>query len=135
MILKLILTSSICFFLSCKSKLILTDENLNRDGRIEYKYDDNLTEKEIKYFSNILKTNKNQITNTKLYVFIKSWEYTTYLYGGNNKNGIDCSALMIELFDYVHDEDLPRTSGEMYVDKRFIPLTEKNLEFFRYMPT
>ena len=110
---------------SCGTKKrYITEDDLNRNGKREYQYNDNLTPKELKYFASKLRTKKEQITNTKLYVFIKSWESTTYLLGGENKNGIDCSSLMQELFKYVYKESLPRTSGEMFVDRKFRPLKE-----------
>lgn len=123
-----IVLSIVFVVVSCGTKKrYITEADLNRNSKREYQYVDNLTPKELKYFTNKLKTKKEQITNTKLYVFIKSWESTTYLLGGENKNGIDCSALMQELFKYVYKENLPRTSGEMFVDRKFKPLKENEL--------
>lgn len=134
----IILLLSIALF-SCKAKSnkIITDKDVNRNERGNYKYKDGLTKKELKYFAEKLHTKKEFITNTKLYVFVKSWEQTTYLYGGINKNGVDCSALMVELYSYVYNENLPRTSGEMYSDDNFRAvkanetLQEGDLVFFK----
>ncbi|MEO8234249.1 MAG: C40 family peptidase [Flavobacterium sp.] len=128
--------------LSCKSKPIITDNDVNRlnfnsNERVVYDYKKTLSNEEITYFSKKLNVDKKAITNEKLYIFIKSWEETTYLLGGVNKNGVDCSALMQELYKYVYDTKLARTSTEMYGDKRFKmikegqPLEEGDLVFFK----
>ncbi len=128
--------------ISCKSKPIITDTDVNRlnfnsNERAEYDYNEHLSKEEIIYFSKKLNVDKKEITNEKLYIFIKSWEETTYLLGGVNKNGVDCSALMQELYKYVYDTKLARTSVEMYGDKRFKmvkegqALEEGDLVFFK----
>lgn len=127
---------------SCKPKPIITDTDVNRlnfnsNERVVYEYKDKLSPEEVKYFANKMSVDRASITNQKLYVFVKSWEETTYLLGGVNKNGVDCSALMQELYKYVYDVKLPRTSVEMYSDKRFKavkedqPLEEGDLVFFK----
>lgn len=117
------------FIVSCKSKPIITDTDVNRlnfnsNERAEYEYNEHLSKEEVTYFSKKLNVDKSEITNEKLYIFIKSWEETTYLLGGVNKNGVDCSALMQELYKYVYDIKLARTSVEMFSDKRFKTLKE-----------
>lgn len=127
---------------SCKTKPIITDNDINRlnfnsNERAEYEYNEHLSSEEIVYFAKKLNSDKKEITNEKLYVFIKSWEETTYLLGGVNKNGVDCSALMQELYKYVYDTKLARTSVEIYSDKRFRvvkeeqQLEEGDLVFFK----
>ena len=72
-----------------------------------------------------------------MYIFIKSWEETTYLYGGEDKNGIDCSALMQRLYEHVYNVTLPRTAAEMAFYKKIKlhdpvdQLVEGDLVFFR----
>lgn len=39
---------------------------------------------------------------------------TPYKYGGNNKNGIDCSAFTQNIFSKTLDENLPRTAHDQY---------------------
>lgn len=59
-------------------------------------------------------TNEKQlITN-----FYKKWEGTPYLWGGTNKSGIDCSALMQVLFEEVYNLSIPRTTGEQMEEGR-----------------
>lgn len=89
------------------------------------------------YFSKKLDVKKEEILNGKLYNFIKEWEGTKYVYGGETKYGIDCSALMQHLFKKVYDCSLPRTAAEMGLDERFNlfkstkHLKEGDLVFFR----
>lgn len=119
---------------SCKTKPVITDNDLKSSANKEYEYSGRLSDKEIKYFSKKLKSKKDEISNQKLYSFIKSWEHTTYLYGGNDKNGIDCSAITQRLYSYVYKTTLPRTSVEMFQDKRFKnvkTLEEGDLVFFK----
>lgn len=111
-------------FLSCKVKKdpkILTNEEVDSMRGITtktYNYETTITEKDKKYFANKLDVEPETITNEKLYAFIKSWDGTTYLYGGEDKNGIDCSNLMQRLYKQVYNVSLKRTSAEMGIDKR-----------------
>lgn len=119
---------------SCKSKPVITDKDLSTSKPKEYTYSGKINSKEIKYFAKKLEAKKEEIANEKLYSFIKSWEHTTYLFGGVDKNGIDCSAITQRLFNYVYEVQLPRTSQEMYHDKRFKNVKnpeEGDLVFFK----
>ena len=42
----------------------------------------------------------------------RTWLGTKYKYGGNTRNGIDCSGLVVEVFRSVMGIKLPRTSAE-----------------------
>ncbi len=102
-----------------------------------YTYDTVLTDEDKKYFAKKLDVQETEILNEKLYNFIKSWEGTKYVYGGTTRRGIDCSALMQELYPYVYKKELPRTAEEMTLDKRLElfksdeKLREGDLVFFR----
>ncbi len=43
-----------------------------------------------------------------------SWLNTPYRYGGNNRNGIDCSSLAQNIYAQAYHYSLPRTSKEQY---------------------
>lgn len=133
------------FFASCSTskEFIVTDSYLasktsekKKSGK-GYTYDTTLTEEDKKYFAKKLGVSEDEILNVKLYNFIKSWEGTRYIYGGETRNGIDCSALMQQLYTYVYNRDLPRTAVEMSLDSRFDlfqpngKLREGDLVFFR----
>lgn len=52
---------------------------------------------------------KNNI-NSKLYTFYSNWKGVKYRYGGNSKNGIDCSALIQKAYKNSFNISLPRTT-------------------------
>ncbi|WP_310557562.1 C40 family peptidase [Flavobacterium sp.] len=143
MIKKLGLVLLIAFlFVECKSKKIdpLTNgevESILGVAPKSYTYDKKLTDEDKKYFADKLDVKVEEITNKKLYIFIKSWEETTYLYGGEDKNGIDCSALMQRLYKHVYNANLPRTAADMAFYKKIKlhdpvdELREGDLVFFR----
>lgn len=133
------------YFTSCNpsKEFVVTDSylasktgNKKNSGKV-YTYDTTLTEEDKKYFAKKLGVNEDEILNVKLYNFIKSWEGTKYVYGGETRSGIDCSALMQQLYTYVYNRELPRTAVEMSLDSRFElfqphgKLREGDLVFFR----
>ena len=64
---------------------------------------------------------------------ILEWYGTPYQYGGNSKNGIDCSAFVQTLMNDVYNVQLPRTSDEQYDYCQHIDtsnLQEGDLVFF-----
>lgn len=47
-----------------------------------------------------------------LFKCFKKWEGTPYLWGGETRLGIDCSAFMQKIFEDIYDTNIPRTTGE-----------------------
>lgn len=90
-----------------------------------------------KKYAESLHVAPDEITNVRLYSFIDNWLYTPYLWGGTTKQGIDCSAFVQQLLEYVYQINLPRTSLEQfYTDwiELFIStqyLREGDLVFFK----
>jgi hypothetical protein len=73
------------------------------------------------------------IKNLNLFRLIDDWYGTRYILGGNNKSGIDCSALMQVLFTSLYGIALPRTAKEQFDFTRRISRTdlrEGDLVFF-----
>ncbi len=73
-------------------------------------------------------------TEYKLKNFINSWMGVRYVFGGDSKKGIDCSAFVRRLYKSVYDVSLPRTCIYQYqlvtkVKKECLELGE--LIFFR----
>lgn len=140
-----ILTLLVSGFTSCSSNkdFIITDEHVDKEintGKSHTAkpvYNTVLSDADRKYFADKLGVKPADILNEKLYNFVKAWEGTKYVYGGENRKGIDCSALMRELYSYVYDRKLPRTAAEMALDKRVDlfkvkeNLREGDLVFFR----
>lgn len=135
----------ICF-VSClpKKDFAITDDfvasqagSTKKGTGNKHTYNTVLSDEDKKYFAKKLEVSETEILNEKLYNFIKSWEGTKYVYGGETRNGIDCSALMQELYTYVYKKDLPRTASEMSMDNRIElfksneKLREGDLVFFR----
>jgi cell wall-associated NlpC family hydrolase len=89
-----------------------------KTARPKYTYATVLSKEDRKYFAKKLDVNEEEIINERLYNFIKSWEGTKYVWGGETRNGIDCSALVQQLYSYVYKKELPRTAQEMTLDKR-----------------
>ncbi len=55
----------------------------------------------------------------QLVIEMKTWFGTKYVYGGNDRNGIDCSGLVQQAFKTI-GINLPRTSATMRIDKKGI---------------
>lgn len=76
------------------------------------------------------------IANPDLWSFIDNWWGTPYRYGGESRNGIDCSAFVQALYSIVFGiSTLPRTAQQQYSDSRKIKriknLKPGDLVFFR----
>lgn len=118
-------------------ELVASEAKKKKEKREKYTYDTTLTEEERKYFSKRLEVSQEEIINERLYNFIKSWEGTKYVWGGETKRGVDCSALVQQLYSYVYKKELPRTAEEMTLDNRIElfksdeNLREGDLVFFR----
>ena len=100
--------------------------------KVSYLSGDDITK-----YANKLGVSKEDIKNEKLYHTINSWLGTPYLWGGDSKSGIDCSAFVQEIYHKVYQKELPRTSIEQFYmdtkvhfkDQQY--LKEGDLVFFR----
>lgn len=88
-------------------------------------------------YAGYLGVTPERISNIPLYKFIDNWMNTPYLWGGDDKKGIDCSALMQLLLDSVYAIKIPRTSVQQFytqwIDKfrSTKHLSEGDLVFFK----
>ncbi|WP_461532418.1 C40 family peptidase [Sinomicrobium sp.] len=112
--------------------------DLEEELKEEKKEPELITIEQKRYFARKLGVPVSEITNQKLYAYIVEWEGVPYLYGGNTKRGIDCSALMKNLYQEVYGVELPRTASEILLhDEQVEPfrsteyLQEGDLVFFR----
>ncbi len=72
----------------------------------------------------LMNTEVEAVQNLSLFSFIDEWMGTRYRMGGTNKWGVDCSALMQNLFTEVYKTSLPRTAREQYSFAQKISRTE-----------
>lgn len=71
--------------------------------------------------------------NNTLYELVNSWLGVPYLYGGNDRNGIDCSAFVGIVYRQIYGINLHRTSNDMLRDVELIgrsQLQEGDILFF-----
>ena len=62
----------------------------------------------------------------KLLQEAESWLGTKYKYGGNDRNGIDCSGFVLQVFNHSLGIKLPRTSHQQF--QHCTPLTRDQLQ-------
>jgi lipoprotein Spr len=77
-------------------------------------------------FAPLIGVPASQINNVQLYSFIDSWMYAPYRYGGNSKQGVDCSNLSALLFREVYDKNISGSSATIY--KETIPISKSDLQ-------
>lgn len=77
------------------------------------------------------------MSNYILYNFIDEWYGVEYRYGGNDKDGIDCSAFVQKLYEDVFSTTLVRTARQQFHSCKMIwdvdNLKEGDLVFFKTM--
>lgn len=69
-----------------------------------------------------------------VYDFMDEWLGTPYKYGGENKNGIDCSGFTSQAYLILFNKEIPRTAYNQYKHGRKINFgiaREGDLVFFR----
>lgn len=71
-------------------------------------------------------TNPNVIQENKLQSVVKSWMGAPYKFGGNTRQGIDCSGLVFQLYKDVYNKVTPRTSKSLY--EAATKISEKELQ-------
>ncbi len=89
----------------------------------------------VEKYSSIMQVSPNSITNVVLYQFIDEWYGTRYHLGGTSKKGIDCSAWVQKVYNYVYGMDMLRTSILQFRTSEYVAnkdnLKEGDLVFFR----
>lgn len=84
---------------------------------------ENATDIQLKY-SILLDTEVEFLRNVHLFKTIDEWFGTRYRYGGNSKDGVDCSAFVQNVFTDHYNLTLPRTAREQYEAAQKISMTE-----------
>jgi probable lipoprotein NlpC len=86
-------------------------------------------------YSDIIGVNKSDIQNGRLYTFVDQWIGTRYKFGGQDRDGIDCSGFAQLLEQQVYGINIPRSTSEQInaIKRKFEgDLTEGDLLFFDY---
>jgi probable lipoprotein NlpC len=86
-------------------------------------------------YADMMKVDKSDIKNGRLYNFIDLWTGVPYKFGGLDKDGVDCSGLTLLLEQQVYGINLPRiTYQQVAVIKRKYEeeLKEGDLVFFDF---
>ncbi len=95
--------------------------------------DDGYGQLQFKY-AILTNTPVEELTNERLLQFLEQWYGVPYHYGGNSKEGIDCSAFVSLLLSSVYNvNQLPRISADQYRATQRVPkkdLKEGDLVFF-----
>jgi Cell wall-associated hydrolases (invasion-associated proteins) len=84
-------------------------------------------------YSILLDVPVEDLTDFGLLEFVESWYGTKYKYGGNDRNGVDCSAFSKDFICALYNVNIPRTSSEQYKTTERInkkDLREGDLVFF-----
>ncbi len=86
-------------------------------------------------YAAILNIDATAIKNGRLYAFVDQWMGTPYKFGGNDKDGVDCSGLALLLEQQVYGINIPRTTSQqvMAIKRKYEEeLSEGDLVFFDY---
>jgi len=89
----------------------------------------------IEKYADIIGVNSSELSSLELYQYIDEWVGTPHRLGGQNKNGIDCSAFANHLVRDVYGKSLPRTANDMaqVVKRKYeSQLREGDLVFFNF---
>lgn len=87
-----------------------------------------------KKYSELLRVERNAITNLPLYEFITRWEGVPYQYAGRTTKGVDCSGLVTILMREVYGKAVSGSAASIYKQCDTIEdsaLREGDLVFFR----
>lgn len=115
--------------------VIASAEGNSSDNGESLKFDlvsDNLTNAK---YAEMIGLQGKEISNFELFRFIDRWYGTNYRYGGEDEEGIDCSAFAKKLYGDVYGVDLTRTASEQFKGckrvKRTSDAVEGDLVFFK----
>jgi lipoprotein Spr len=85
-------------------------------------------------YSNLLGYNITYISNPRLYQSVSDWMGTPYKYSGDNKDGIDCSGLVCEVYKKCYNVNIDGSAKDIFNNSEQLKrsdLREGDLVFFK----
>ncbi len=79
-----------------------------------------------KKYANTLDVSSDDIKNLALYRFVDSWYGVPYLYGGKNKQGVDCSGFSCALYREVYKKNMAGSAATLFTKCK--PVKQKDLK-------
>lgn len=124
------------------SKTVSNPTNMNANSNVAKpaaKKDESITNNVLCWlqdkYSSMINVLPDQISNVSLYKFIDEWYGVKYRMGGTTKKGVDCSAFVQNLYQYVFGVNVLRTAGLQFQSSTMVKsiedLKEGDLVFFR----
>lgn len=114
---------------------LLKSRTVNRESKKQETFGEGMLSWVKEKYADVLEVLPSQISNVMLYRFIDEWYGVKYRMGGTSKKGIDCSAFVQTLYQYVFGFNLLRTAGMQFGESKYIKsisdLREGDLVFFR----
>lgn len=117
------------FFTSCHNRKKITGEK--KEEKTETSSKEYLPYME-KYAAQ-MGVKPDDLTNGKLYQFIDGWMGVPYKWAGNDKNGVDCSGFVNQVFLSIYSKQLSRSAKDIINECEIIEkedLKEGDLVFF-----
>ena len=108
-------------FSGCKSSRQVADTR-----GYKYGYGHEYGKKEFSRLSSRLKIDVSANDDIALFDELSDWLGVPYKYGGNTKKGVDCSGLVVRVFEKIYDKKLYRSSA-MIMDKNCKSVSKKEL--------
>lgn len=84
-------------------------------------------------YARLLEVGHQALKNEELYFFVDRWQGVPYRYGGEDRNGVDCSGFAGKLYSEVYGRQIPRTTSQLAQATKKVPqasLREGDLVFF-----
>ncbi len=115
--------------------IVIVDEPIAEGESVSVSDFEDITDPLIRKYAEMIDQDVHDINNYPLYKFVDAWYGVKYRLGGEDRQGIDCSALSRALYDSIYGYGLARTSKQQHRQceriKHAKDAEEGDLIFFR----